>query len=157
MYARRKILIFAAAAVILAAPCRAEDHECRWFIAATGLTVPVRCDDTDSEVASPSRQIGVERDLLGLTLSPLTDRLRKDYGIEPKVSGVIVTQVASSSDAAGRGIVRGDVILQSNDATVSTPEDVARSVASATNDGRKSIVLHLSNADGRSEYVTLPL
>jgi serine protease Do len=156
MDARGVIWVFAGAA-ILVAPCRAEDHECRWFIPATGLTVPVRCDGADSQVTGPSPQIGVERGLLGLTLAPLTDGLRKDYGIEPKVSGVIVTQVESSSDAAGQGIVRGDVILQSNDAVVSTPEDVARSVASATNDGRKSIVLHLSSAEGRSQYVTLPL
>jgi serine protease Do len=153
MNAGQTFVTFVAVAAILTAPCLAEDRECRWFIPATGLTVPVHCDEAET----PPQQVVVQRPLLGLTLAALTQGLRNDYGIENGVSGVIIIQVDSTSDAAVRGIARGDVILESNEATVSTPEDVVRSIDRATKDGRKALVLHLSNSGGGSEYVTLPL
>jgi len=148
--------IWAIAAAMFAVPCLAEDRECRWFIPATGLTVPVRCEEDSQNPATPLR-VSAERSLLGLTLSPLTQKLREEYGIESKVSGVIVTQVDADSEAASQGIARGDMILQSNNATISTPEDVIRSVESATKDGRKTLSLHLSNVGGRAQFVRLSL
>ncbi len=132
----------------------AEDLECRWFIPVTGQTVPVRCDDADSK-ALPS--LHVERALLGLTLASLTPGLKDSYGIEGTINGVVVTQVDANSQAADRGIARGNVILKSNEVVVSTPEDVARSVESATKEGQKIIMLLLSNAEGKTKSVALPL
>jgi serine protease Do len=153
--ARRLILVLAASP-ILALPALAEDLECRWFIPATGGTVPVRCDDGAS--ASPAvQEARPEKQLLGLTLAPLTQGLKEKYGIEEKINGVVVTQVDANSEAAGQGIVRGDIILETNRAVVSSPEDMVRSIDSATKDGRKAISLLLSNARGQTQVVSLSL
>jgi serine protease Do len=134
----------------------AENLECRWFIPIAGQTVPVRCDDANSKVP-PSLQVPVERALLGLTLASLTPGLKDSFGIGDTINGVVVTQVDLNTEAAGRGIARGDVILKTNEAVVSSPEDVARSVENATKDGQKTILLLLSNVEGKTESVALPL
>ena len=145
-HASQLICVFAASG-IFATPALAEDLECRWFIAASGRTVPVRCGDVAPPSAQDDRR---ERELLGLTLAPPTQGLKDKYSIEKSVNGVIVTQVDGRSEAAGRGIATGDVILKTNEVDVSTPEDMARSIESATKDGRKAISLLLSNGHGET-------
>ena len=136
---------------IFTTPALAEDLECRWFIAASGRTVPVRCGDAAPPISPFAAQDDrPERELLGLTLAPPTQGLRAKYSIEKSVNGVIVTQVDGRSEAADRGIATGDVILKTNDVDVSTPGDMARSIESATKDGRKAISLLLSNGRGQT-------
>lgn len=155
--ARRLILAFAASAVF-AAPALAEELGCRWFIPALGRTVPVRCGDAAPQISPPAaQQTRPERELLGLRLAPLTQALKDEYGIENWINGVAVTQVAANSEAAGRGIMRGEVIVQLNQDTVSTPEDMVRSVDNATKDGGKTIQLLLSNPRGQTQVVSLSL
>ena len=142
----------------LAGPGLAEELECRWFIPASGTTVPVRCDDTSSQTESRVAQaVQSGKALLGLSLAPLTQDLKNAYGIEKAINGVLVTQVDLNSEAEERGITRGDVILETNQEVVSSPEDMTRNVENAEKDGRKSISLLLSNPRGETEVVTLSL
>jgi serine protease Do len=155
--ARRLILALAASA-IFAVPALAEELECRWFIPALGRTVPVRCGDAAPQISPPAaQQARPETELLGLTLAPLSQGLKDEYGIEKGINGVAVTQVDVNSEAAGRGIARGDVILQTNQDVVSIPEDMVRSVESATKEGRKAISLLLSNGQGKTQLISLSL
>ncbi len=51
----------------------------------------------------------------------------------------------------------GDVVLQTNQDVVSTPDDMVRNVDSATKDGHQTILLLLSNARGDTQSVSLSL
>jgi serine protease Do len=156
-HARQLICVLAASAT-LAVPALAEELDCRWFFPAIGRTLPVRCDEAVPAISSPAAQdVRAERDVLGLTLAPLSQDLIDKFSIEKRLNGVVVTQVDANSEAAGRGITSGDVVLQTNQDVVSTPDDMVRSVESATKDGQKTILLLLSNARGETQSVSLSL
>jgi serine protease Do len=151
-----RLVWISAALSIFAGSALAEELECRWFIPATGGTVAVRCDDENPQTSPPARQdVQPGTELLGLTLAPLTQDLKDKYGIEKEINGVFVAQVDVHSEAGDRGITRGDVILKTDQEVVLTPEDMARSVESATKDGRKAIPLLLSNPHGQTRIISL--
>ena len=154
----RELTFVLAASATLAVPALAEDLDCRWFFPAIGRTLPVRCDEGVSPSSSAAAQEArPERDLLGLTLAPLSQDLIEKFSIEKGLNGVVVTQVDANSEAAGRGITSGDIVLQTNQDVVSTPDDMVRNVDSATKDGHKTILLLLSNARGETQSVSLSL
>ena len=95
--------------------------------------------------------------MLGPTLTVLTSDLRDKFKVAPSIDGVLVADVDAGSEAAGRGIKRGDVIMQTNQGVVATPADVVRMIESARTSGRKSILLLLKNAGGEVVFVALPL
>ena len=152
----RELTIALAVSATLAVPALAEDLDCRWFFPAIGRTLPVRCDEGVTP-SSAAHEVRLERDVLGLTLAPLSQGLIEKFNIENRLNGVVVTQVDVNSEAAGRGIMSGDVVLQTNQDVVLTPDDMVRSVESATKDGRKTILLLLSNARGEKQSVSLSL
>ena len=154
----QQIVCASAIAGVFAGAALAEDLDCRRFIPATGATVAVRCEDENPRVVTPAAQTPqAGKALLGLTLSPLTQDLKEAYGIEQKINGVLVTKVDLNSEAEERGITRGDVILETNQEAVLSPEDMARSVDNAAKYGRKSISLLLASPGGKIEVISLSL
>jgi len=130
----------------LGATAQSEDLECRWFIPTIGRTLPVRCDEARTE-----------RIILGLTLSPLDQNLKASFGIAAGSKGVIVTNVIEDSEAAGRGIVRGDIILRTSAGLISSPDDFVQSIETATKEGQGSIGLFVVDRSGATEFVSLKL
>ena len=154
----RELTFALAVSATLAMPALADDLDCRWFFPAIGRTLPVRCDEAVTPSSSAvAQEVPAQRGVLGLTLAPLSQDLIDKYSIEKKLNGVVVTQVDANSEAAGRGITSGDVVLQTNQDVVSTPDDMVRNVDSATKDGKKTILLLLSNARGETQSVSLSL
>jgi serine protease Do len=94
---------------------------------------------------------------LGMTLSPLTDELRGLYNLDRKVTGVIVTEVDGTSAAASKSIKAGDVIVEVAQDQVTTPDDVARSIAKVKASGRKAVLLRIEDAKGDLRFVAVPL
>jgi serine protease Do len=68
-------------------------------------------DALDAVTPTKPPPISVPPDL-GLTLAPLNDETRTKFGLVMPQAGVVVTGVAPGTDAAQRGIVPGDVVLQ---------------------------------------------
>jgi serine protease Do len=93
--------------------------------------------------------------LLGMTFGELTDDARSKFGIEPDVSGVIVTDVAEGSAAAERGVIAGDVITEIAQESVSTPKDVLDRIAALKEQGRKNALLMLASKSGELRFVTI--
>ncbi len=94
---------------------------------------------------------------LGLTLSGLTDELRSKYSIEEEVKGVVITEVDPASAAAEKRIVAGDVIVQTAQEPVATPKEVTERIAQLEKDGRKSVLLLLSNGKGELRFEAVRL
>jgi serine protease Do len=78
----------------------------------------------------------------GLTLADLTDKNRAHYGLDTRQTGVLITGVASDTDAAARGLGPGDVILRVQDTPVHSSEDVQTKL-DAVRDAKRSFALLL--------------
>ncbi len=91
---------------------------------------------------------------LGMTLSPLTEELRSQFNVTEDIRGVIVTAVDGASDAAGKGVAAGDVIVEMGQQPVQNPSDVLDRLKAAQDAGRTSILL-LVRREGEGRFVAL--
>lgn len=93
--------------------------------------------------------------VLGMTIAELDDETRAGFGIAPEISGVVITEVASDSLAAERGIAAGDVITEIAQESVSTPQEVVDRIAALKAQGRRNALLMLAAKSGELRFVTL--
>jgi len=97
----------------------------------------------------------VTQKALGLDLAALSKDLRTKYKIKDSVKGVIVTGVDGNSDAAEKRLSAGDVIVEVAQETVSSAADIKNRVEKLKKDGKKSVLLLVSNGDGELRFVAL--
>src|SRR5712672_1588374 len=97
----------------------------------------------------------VTQKALGLDLASLSKDLRTRYKIKDSVKGVIITSVDGTSDAAEKRLSDGEVIVEEAQEAVSNAADVKKRVDQLKKDGKKSILLLVSNADGELRFVAL--
>jgi serine protease Do len=80
---------------------------------------------------------------LGVMVTPLTPQIAQNIGVDPKSQGVVIVTVDPSSDAAGKGLQRGDVIMSVNRQPVLTGTDIAKAVTASKAAGRKQVLLYV--------------
>jgi serine protease Do len=119
-----------------------------------------RLDDGDKPVqasvkTTPEADKPATQKALGLDLTGLSKDLRTKFKIKDSVKGVIVTSVDSGSDAAEKRLSAGDVIVEVAQEAVSNPADVKKRVDALKKDGKKSVLLLVSNGDGELRFVAL--
>ncbi len=119
-----------------------------------------RLEDTDKIQAAvkkdePQPEKPVTQKALGLDLASLSKDLRGRYKIKDTVKGVLITGVDASSDAADKRLSAGDVIVEVAQEAVSTAADIKKRVDQLKKDGKKSVLLLVSNADGELRFVAL--
>jgi serine protease Do len=119
-----------------------------------------RLDDGDKAVPAAAKtqepaEKPVTQKALGLDLASLSKDLRSRYKIKDSVKGVIITNVDTPSDAADKRLSAGEVIVEVAQEAVSSAADVKKRVDQLKKDGKKSILLLVSNADGELRFVAL--
>lgn len=92
----------------------------------------------------------------GVRLAPLTDESRKQYGLDPKLSGVLVASVEADCEARDLGIVPGDVVLSVQGDLVTTPEDVHNAIQKAHAEHRPYLAV-LVESKTRTRWVSLSI
>ena len=116
--------------------------------------------DTDNDGGMPDEdQQGavVAGNALGLTVTPLTPQIGRALGLDSTATGVVVTTVDPSSDAAAKGLKRGDLIVSMNRQPVATAADVARAVQQAKAAGRDAILVYVQRPRGQAGFFGLRL
>jgi serine protease Do len=93
---------------------------------------------------------------LGVSLAPLTADTRQQLGIEEKVDGVVVTDVAPDSPAESKGLQPGDIILSVDQKAVKDPRQVSEAVRKARDDGHSTVLL-LIMREGQQIFEAVPL
>ena len=114
-------------------------------------------DEDNKKPETAPAQPGDGKSLLGMSLSPLTDDLRKKFQIDGKVKGVVVTAVEPNSKAGQKGIKAGDVIVEAAQETVSAVEDVGKAIDKVRKAGRKAVLLRVEDAKGDMRFVAVSI
>ncbi len=123
------------------------------------LTVVLgRREDAEAEAlpASVEAPEPVQSEMLGLTLSEVTDELKQQFQLGDAVSGLVITAVDPASDAGEKGIVAGDIITEAGQQAVATVADFTARIDEATAAGRKSLLL-LVRRGGDPRFVALSI
>jgi serine protease Do len=120
-----------------------------------------RLEDTDKvqQAAVKGKEDPVEKPVtqkaLGLDLAALSKDLRTKYKVKDSVKGVIITGVDGSSDAAEKRLSAGDVIVEVAQEAVGSAADIKKRVDQLKKDGKKSVLLLVSNGEGELRFVAL--
>jgi len=94
--------------------------------------------------------------ILGMTLAPLTEGYRSQFGIEESLRGVVILGVEAGTPAEEKDLREGDVITEIAQSQVQTPEEIEDRIKAARDSGRKSILL-LVRRDRAPRFVALSL
>ncbi|MCK6452901.1 MAG: DegQ family serine endoprotease [Alphaproteobacteria bacterium] len=118
-------------------------------------------DENETAALQPDAGKGKETskatvDALGLSLSKLSPELRDKFDIDPSIDGVVITEVATDSAAAQKGLRAGDVIVEVAQEAVKDPKDVSERVKKAKAAGRKSVLM-LVDRQGDLRFVAIKL
>ena len=99
--------------------------------------------DEEGPFNPPAQSGGSIAESLGVQVIPLTPQISAQLGLPAGISGVVVTEVDSSSDAASKGLVRGTVIVRANNRALATAEDLETVISAAKAEGREAVLLRL--------------
>jgi len=126
----------------------------------TDLTVVLGRRETAEAVAfpapEPEEEVAPEStELLGLSLSVVTEELQDQYGITGE-DGLVITAIDPESEAASKGLLEGDVITEAGQQKVASVEDFEARIEEAKEAGRKSLLL-LVRRGGDPRFVALGL
>jgi serine protease Do len=104
-------------------------------------------EEGTTEPEEPNKDLGGNVDLKQLGLS-VKSGPTKD---------VIISDVDPNSDAALKGIKEGDIVLKAGNETVSSPQDVAKAVKKAQDDGLPAVMFHIKRGGDQTVLVAIPL
>jgi serine protease Do len=104
-----------------------------------------------------TRAVSASREALGLKMQSLTPEIARQLGIGPATRGVVVSDVDDSSDAAAKGLQRGDVILSANQKPTLAPGDVSAVEASARAANRNNVLLYIQRGNTPPRYVPVKI
>jgi serine protease Do len=126
------------------------------------VTVGRLDDGYDNDSDSDFKEQGSESTapgsaIIGLKLSALTLDLRRKYGLDEKIKGVVVEGIDPESPAAKKGLKTGDVIVEAGQEAVGNPGDVAASVDKVRKAGRKAVLLRVEDGKGDLRFVAVPI
>jgi serine protease Do len=95
---------------------------------------------------------------LGLALQPLTPEILRQLGVRDQgVRGVVVGAVDPSSDAAAKGLQRGDIIVSASGRQTLTPADVATAANAAKSAGRSNVLLEIQRGNNPATFIAVKI
>ena len=98
----------------------------------------------------------VTSEVLGLTISNMTDELREQLGLDADAEGLVVADVAEDSEAYEKGLRAGDLITEAGQEKVASVKDLEDRIDEARDAGRKTLLL-LVRREGDPRFVALSL
>jgi len=107
-------------------------------------------------VPDQQQQAPVKKEVLGMTVTPLTSDLRSQLEIGVGVDGLVVTNVNEMSGAYDKGLRAGDLITEAGQQKVTSVADLEARVKDAKDAGRKSLLI-LIRRQGQPRFVALSL
>ena len=84
----------------------------------------------------------------GMRIAPITEQARKQYGLDPELSGALVSAVEPDCEARELGIVPGDVITNVQGQPIASPEDVRQAIETAHEERRHYLAMLVQSKNG---------
>jgi serine protease Do len=116
-------------------------------------------DNTDGgpRQGAPARPgAPVTQQVLGLQVTGIDAAARQRYSLSATVTGVVIDSVRQGSDAADKGLRRGDVITSINQKPLTSAADAAAAVEAAKKAGRTSVLAGFYR-NGRPGFLPLKI
>ncbi len=120
------------------------------------ITLGRREDAERAVPASVNSEEPITNELMGLTVSNMTDELREQLGLPADSEGLVVAEVSEDSEAFEKGLRAGDLIIEAGQEKVASVADLSTRIDEAKEAGRKSILLLVRRA-GDPRFVALTL
>jgi serine protease Do len=116
-----------------------------------------RREEAESAIpASAPATEPVQSEILGMTVSTLSDEVREQLALPADAEGLVVSDVNVESEAYEKGLRAGDIIAEAGQQAIATPEDLEARITAAEEAGRKSLLL-LVRRNGEPRFVALSL
>ncbi len=94
------------------------------------------------------------KEMLGLSLSPVTPKLTEELKLKPNTQGLVVLDVDETTEAYEKGLRAGDLIAEAGQQKLTSVQDLQDRVDEARDAGRKSLLLLVRRA-GEPRFVAL--
>src|SRR5690606_23865783 len=94
---------------------------------------------------------------LGLSVIPLTPQIASQLGASADTTGVVINAVDASSDAATKGLRRGDIILSANYQNLTSVKDLETAIRAAQSARRDALLLRVQRRGQPATYVPIRL
>ena len=98
----------------------------------------------------------IEKEILGLTVTPLTDDMRSELGAAHGTTGLVVTGVDEASTAYEKGLRAGDILTEASQQKLTSVADLEDRIEEAREAGRTSLLLLVRRA-GEPRFVALSI
>lgn len=121
-------------------------------VVAQRAGLPANDDDTPADDATKAPGIEAAKASLGITLQPITAQLRQQLRIDDKVQGVVIAGISPSSDAAAKGLQRGDIILKIGQKPVTSPAEAAAAVDAERKAGKDTVLMLVQRGNTPPTY-----
>lgn len=114
-------------------------------------------DPDSEEPIAPGTSDGTIEEKLGLQVIPMTAQIARSLGVPAETKGVVIGAVDPNSDAARKGLRRGDIILSANYQDVASVEALLAQVKAATAEGREAILLRVQRRTTAPAFIPVRL
>ncbi|MEL7445781.1 MAG: PDZ domain-containing protein, partial [Pseudomonadota bacterium] len=110
--------------------------------------------DVESEMPD-ANEAGLIEESIGLQVIELTPRIGRQLGAEPTTVGVVVAAVDRNSDAARKGIRRGDIILSAQYQETGSIESLTAVIADRKQAGEQVVLLRVLRRNQQPQFVAV--
>ena len=111
-------------------------------------------ESSEAPASSGPAEEPEEKEILGLTLVPLTDEMRSELGADEGTMGLVVVGVDESSKAYDKGLRAGDILTEAGQKKLVSIADLEERIEESREAGRKSLLL-LVRSGGEPRFVAL--
>ncbi len=110
----------------------------------------------EEEMMEPGDNAVIEESL-GLQVLPLNPQIARQLGASADTQGLAIAAVDRNSDAARKGLQRGDIILTANYRSVGSLTDLENIVRNAEAENRDAVLLRVQRRGRPAQYVAVRL
>ncbi|WP_228242284.1 Do family serine endopeptidase [Porphyrobacter sp. GA68] len=114
-------------------------------------------ENQDQIPQSGGAETDMTRGSTGLSVLPLNPQIRQQLGLDPDVNGLVIAGVDPSSDAAAKGLQRGDVILAVSERAVGSVADLEAAIRQARAANRSAVLLRVQRSGRPPQSVAIRL
>lgn len=114
-------------------------------------------DPEADEPMAPGTSDSTIEQKLGLQVTPMSAAIARALGVPADTKGVVIAAVDQNSDAARKGLARGDVILSASYKETPTVEALLAQIKAATDANREAIMLRVQRRNNPPVFMALRL